>query len=250
MSTLLTQMHGNFVNTEHAMLFLKHNILNDLDDAETMAADQQVATINATLQNLFLEMQKSTPEQPSKLMKIFTTDDGSTPFFNSLSILVDSISQKYLRNHLTKDEKITLITMVTEPFLTIAAELEKGGATYKATYLAIIRKCKDILQNGLDRTVNTHFNSILAQSTQIHQQVQLLLAPLDLFKTNYNDFLKTLTIDDEELTALLNEISDRLTTLNPDVDIKTIQENLLTELKNIQENTKLTDAKKEKLAKQ
>ena len=252
MSILLTDMHQTFVNPEHAQYYLKGNGLDDLINAQEAEASEQVIVITRMLNNLFSEIKKDADGHRSQLVTMVSSTEGCESFFNALSIIVDSISQKYLRNNLSDREKETLLSCIRELFQMIKDA--QPNLVAEAGAVTVITNCKDILQNGLKQTLEAHYTSILQKSKEIEQQVELFLEPIDTFKKAFSDFLNRLVSEDEDLTTLLASLKTQLSNLEPVLEpvneINTVKKALLDAVEKLrvdQEKNNVAPSKREKL---
>ena len=252
MSILLTDMHQTFVNPEHAQYYLKGNGLDDLINAQEAEASEQVIVITRMLNNLFSEIKKDADGHRSQLVTMVSSTEGCESFFNALSIIVDSISQKYLRNNLSDREKETLLSRIRELFQMIKDA--QPNLVAEAGAVTVITDCKDILQNGLKQTLEAHYTSILQKSKEIEQQVELFLEPIDTFKKAFSDFLNRLVSEDEDLTTLLASLKTQLSNLEPVLEpvneINTVKKALLDAVEKLrvdQEKNNVAPSKREKL---
>ena len=192
MAILSPEMQGGFVNTEHAITFLDEHI--DFSLAANQDTDIQVLIITEAIQKILAEIEQDAtdPTKLSSLLPVFETLAGKERFFNGLSIVIDSISQKYLRNHLTADEKKKLIDVIQLPFAALQKRKTLDGVV-AVKHLELIEECEKVLQEGVKKTVEMHYDTIIQQSKEMDQQIQLFLAPEKEFKDAFELFLSVLS---------------------------------------------------------
>ena len=234
----MPDIQSDFVNPEHALLYLGKYV--NFSETHETEADVQVSAITCTLKNIILEMKGVSAQRP--LLTIISSEPGREIFFNSLSMLVGTISQKYLHDHLSIEEKKRLKTVITLPFITLSEakeEIELSG--HKDT----IDKCHVILQDGFKHTAEVHYDSIVQQANQLQQQIRLFIAPSTDFSTTFVEYLGELAIEDE-LGSLLITIKERLNGLDP-VNVFTTQQAFIREQEQIQQNDQIDSTQMKQL---
>jgi hypothetical protein len=253
MAILSPEMYDGFVNIEHAMLHLNDGF--DFSKVQTYSANEQVKAIDETLKKIIDDIVKvsTDSEDQSKLLLILESNGpGRRNFLKGLSIIVDSISQKYLRNNLSVDEKAHLLSIIKHPFTTLsnatATANDKPLISDNPDHLQLMIECQEILQAGLKRTIEAHFRSICDQSNQIHEEITLYLSTQDDFNTKWTSFINSLTnnTDNQDITDYLKSIKQQLSQVNP-TNTDSFTKALGEEINKIQKNRQLQEATKIKL---
>ena len=166
MSTIAPEMRGLIVNAEHAKLYLAYHfpIFRAAQDKNPVL---QVAAISGVLKEM-VGRAKDLEDGSSMISMIQQEDtEGASFFFNGLSTLVDSISQKYLHNDISSEEKISLLEIMKVPFTVLATAIADDHLLKKDFFI----RCQNVLQDGVNITINTHYNAIAQQYEQLHQQM-------------------------------------------------------------------------------
>lgn len=224
MSALESMSQKNFVNAEHAILYLDQLINTLLPPGmslERLSASSIARHITHLLVNIVSEIQN--PSNP-KLGDALRTEEARLRFFDALSMRAELVSQKYLRNHLPEDEKAALMEAIEQSF----AVLDKAQQTMtnlpssegRDEKLLIISECKSTLQHSLKQTVEVHFLWLEQESKELKAQIQLLFYP-ECFSDVWTTCLRELNSD-----PIFSDIANALSTLNP-VSIKTVHARLL-----------------------
>ncbi|WP_133130387.1 hypothetical protein [Legionella yabuuchiae] len=170
MAALTPAMNGDIVNTEHAALVVKRVI--DIPNIQETEPRVIVTAINNALTEVIAQMKEPDGIEPSPLRRLFSNKDLPELFFEALSNLVDSVGQKYLSNHLTEEEKIRLLEILKAPFTTLTKGIEDLGIDEDVNK-NILKRCQEILQTGVKRTVESHYHNILEQAKKIDDQITL-----------------------------------------------------------------------------
>ncbi|ASQ46065.1 coiled-coil domain-containing protein [Legionella clemsonensis] len=236
MRNVAPQMTGSFVNTEHAMLFLRDYI--QLDRLVTATPDRLVKAISNAMQAVTAEMVANRKDS-SKLLKLVQDEHGRKILFDGLSICVDLISQKYLRNHLTAEEAIKLREVIQEPFEVLNIALTGAKGEISEDNQIILRECKNFLQNGLKRTIETHYHSILEQVDELDKQINIALASPEEFQNTFDAFVRNLNVETDE-TGELKLVKQRLQSLQRPVTIEIVKNILSDALDQIRLNDSLS----------
>lgn len=220
-----------FVNMDNISLYLNKYL--NIDQAKE--SDTRVVAITALLDNLLLEMRGNTP---GELLTILSRHTESGIFFNALSILVGTISQQYLDDQLSDDEKAKLLPLIIFPFSMLAAAKHEE---LSADHQVILHMFESVLQKGIKQAIETHFNATLRQSDEIQQKIALFLNPENP-QQKLREFLTTLATDDDRITA----IKARLMEHTPQTPTQ-LQQALVDEIERIRQDDALHPAEKERL---
>jgi hypothetical protein len=230
MSALESMSQQNFVNTEHATLYLDQLINTFLPQSLPSVANQSASAIarhiTHLLANIVSEIQN--PSNP-KLQEALKTKDARMVLFDALSMRAELISRKYLRNHLPEDEKIALMEAIEQSFAVLSkAEeimLSLSAAEGMAEKLSVVNECKSALQSRLKQTVEAHYQWLEQESKQLTAQIQLLFHP-----EGFQDIWTT-CLHELNTNPAFVDITNELMALNPvSMDIVTARLMALSDL--------------------
>ncbi|WP_058448824.1 hypothetical protein [Legionella jamestowniensis] len=222
MVNVAPQMHGSFVNPEHAMLYLRDFI--QLDRLVVATPDTLVKAITNAMQAIIAEM-VANKKEPSKLLKLVQAKQGRAILFDGLSICIDVISQKYLRNHLTIEEATLLRNVIQEPFEVLNTALAGANGELSENNQAILSECREFLKNRLKQTIETHYHSILEQVDELDNQISFALASPEEFQNTFHAFVRNLNVEADK-TGRIGQIKQRLQSLEQPVSIEKVNETL------------------------
>ena len=176
MKVIMPEMQGSIVNIEHARFIISSHFKLPIDSEPR----EQVECITKALLAI-----KNPEPSPLKEM-IASSAQGKTLFQDSLSMLVESIGQKYLRNHLTTAEKLNLLNSIAGLFAALpedAPVARKEEHLDGSFYLVELPKldpflldCKKELKKGIKTTIETYQISILEKSSTLQLKIQSFLA--------------------------------------------------------------------------
>lgn len=221
MAPFVSKMQGTIFNSEHAKLHLsKYVHLEDNPSPLEQARGMQTL--------LSRVIQEATPSRQSStaLFELVNTEEGAAIFSEGLSALVEGISQQYLNNHLTDQQKYELMQAINEPFQILERAI---GNEFLAPSRVKFQAWKAMLQEGVQRTINTHYSLIYNQYMEITERLALFLATPAQFQQAYTEFLEAIPALDGDDVALLASIKERLVAVTP-VDITSVKTNLLHEI--------------------
>lgn len=266
MSDVAPNINGQFLNQEHALLYLREFV--NLDHLLNSSIDEAVKQINILLGQTVNQLLAPHPEQDektAKLVSLLESKDGCELFFSGLSLLVEMISQKYLTNHLTVEQDEALRSVIEEPFhmLSKAKETDNNHPA--------IHQMDKMIKEGLKNTVEKHAQSIFQQIDFIETQISHIeTLPEPHFQDVFNYFIAKLgeganaseglaaipqRLDevsnsailfvDEELDSVLqaNDVSEELTLIQKELEnaspttINDIEKAIDTALRTVLPNT-------------
>ncbi|KTC65659.1 Uncharacterised protein (plasmid) [Legionella adelaidensis] len=192
MSEVSPAMKGEFVNTEHAMLYV-HRFMDISEDAKPSVIVSQLVR---SLQVIIRKIQNSAEDIDPRLSFLLENREVFKAFSNVLSIFVDTISRKYLRNHLSLSDKQDLLRVVSEPF-EVLASADKERIT-NPDHKRIVAECEDILKNGIKNTTEMHFSQLKEELKETFQQLDLFLRSPEYFENVFTEFLQDLSREKNE----------------------------------------------------
>ncbi|KTD27076.1 MULTISPECIES: hypothetical protein [Legionella] len=236
METVAPTLHEDFINEEHALLCLRdyiqfdefakaplHEMVGKITDglAETidkMLESTEVIALSDNDEELErFAAQSDTKPETLKILRLLQNEQGCKIFFSGLSILVDAISQKYLRNNLSAEEYKQLRDVIEQPFILLKAKKKEAAAKqdFPAEYQKIIDQCDDMIQQGTKQTIEMHYRSIIEQADALWIQIKHRLASPEHFNAVFQIFVENLT-KGENVPNKVREIQAFLAEIKPD----------------------------------
>lgn len=173
-----TGSSGVFVNQENAKLFLK-TIIKDPEEIENASPAAALTILSSILENTVNNLLRPCDELDIKAKKLiaYLRDDKENGGFNqvksALNVFVESVSQKYINNHLTKKEKHELRKAIKLPFEKLNAEVEG----LKPEDKTIISNLNQYLKTNLEKTLHQHYSNVKAENELLNEQIQVYLKP-------------------------------------------------------------------------
>jgi hypothetical protein len=205
-STLITPaLGGHFVNLEHAKLVIANSFKGFAE-----ICDASIESQIEFVKDNFTKLTNTNPEG-ERVRTGLSDASVRASFFKGLSILVDSISQKYLRNGLNAAQKSALMAGIKYPFDILTSAIANEAL---ADHRPIFAQCQGVLQDGIKKTIDTYFDLITQQYTQLQNQMTLFLAPPEVFNEKFIAFLTELDTRKGEDVNLTN-IHARLAAISP-----------------------------------
>lgn len=196
---------GHFVNIEHAKY-----VLADSFEGFAESCDASIESQLAFVQDNFTKL-TNTDLGGVRVRAGLLDDSVRASFFEGLSILVDSISQKYLRNGLNAAQKSALMAGIKYPFDILTSAIANEAL---AEHRPIFAQCQGVLQDGIKKTIDTYFDLITQQYIQLQNQMTLFLATPEVFNEKFIAFLTELDTRKGEDVNLTN-IHARLAAISP-----------------------------------
>lgn len=225
---LNTHKNGSFINLEHSQLWIKI-VLNAQENTQISGQITWLTDILAqVIHALNCTPQTSTKEQKD-LLRLFNDSEHNNNFMGALHVFVGSIAQKYLRNHLTEDEKKEIISLIKNllstlqnifPSSEIIHEAESAQKTFIDSIKVTVQEACLAYKNALDSQITRMYDqslvnelardvpSWLSETSILWQQIQTLpeyLNPLEelciefdenhlhkeeQYRTKLNDYLR------------------------------------------------------------
>ena len=207
LDTVITNLEGQFVNAEHASLFLHEQMEFSLD-ADKDELDTLTSKFSIVLRKLF----QGFKDDNVKIKALLDVSQRKVTF-QALLVFVDSISQKYLRNHLPEETKTNLLREIDTIFQ-IVQNFKTGTAADPIN--GIIAECDEMLRSGIQKTANAHYSALVDQTVKIDKQSEYFLAPKEEFASVFARFLKAMHAklsEESEVKRLLQPIYDKLSAI-------------------------------------
>jgi hypothetical protein len=237
LSAVAPEMPHGFVNERHAELFLEES--SQFSRQLSADIDVQWDTVHNSITRMIDEIR--TGQGP--LLNLLISTGGEQKFFNGLSILVDAISKKYLRNHLSSDEKKRLMDIIHFPFQRLAAV--KGQEDCQI-FEHLIRHCEEVLRKGIKQTLEMHDHRLKERWDTLDKKMQYFLASQTLFDNKFNEYIDGLNVSDTFLAQLMEEIKQNLRQVHP-IAIESVKHALTEALLKIEKSEVLNTEQKEHL---
>ncbi|ARG98423.1 hypothetical protein B6N58_12565 [Legionella micdadei] len=233
MEDVAPTLHEDFINQEHALLYLRNYI--QFDELAKAPMHVMVGAVTTALKETIDKMLESTEmltfsdndaeieemasrtatkAETLKILRLLQNEGGRKIFFSGLSILIDTISQKYLRNNLSIEEDKALREVIEQPFRLLKSAKEAAAAREEAfpvQYKQILDQCDDMIQEGAKRTIEAHYNSTIQQADALRAQIGHRLAPAEHFTVVFQGFVENLTKGDnipEKLALIQRQLRE------------------------------------------
>ena len=217
---------SRFLSNEHALAYI--NKLTGFTTAvnATYDYDAMMNKISNALDQIISEMKDKTPNGRiddistiivQKFKDILNEDKSREIFFQALSTLINSISQRFLCNNISVLEKENLLVWMSLQF-------NKLSSAIASTFIfevdkKILKRCQIILQSGIKQTLETHYQSIISHSKHLLQKTMLFLDSPEEFIIAFESFCEAFVNDDGggggEQNTWSREIIDKLSKFKP-----------------------------------
>lgn len=175
-SDVLPQVQG-YVNAEHATIaekiLFKLLGLTDISDKPSLhsvVAQAADALFNG-IQAYYLAKENSASFRNNPVALLLLNTEGKKQVIDNFSVLVDKISQTYLRNHLESDEKMSLFASVQKIFLTfkgLSEELKNDPRVEQE------RPLEEFINTILSRVKQGISNTLMRQYYGLQDEVACL----------------------------------------------------------------------------
>ena len=154
------------VNREHALLSLHHAFNFELETDDTQP-DLLIKKLEQVLTHLIDNFSKDGPENKLK------SEGGIKVAYNFLAFFIDTISQRYLKNHLDVKKKTILLDRIENVFNALDAniKIQKSDTLESNKLIKIINQFKTMLRKGLKNTIEIHYKSLLEQSEVVNEKL-------------------------------------------------------------------------------
>lgn len=188
------RLNGQFVNTEHAHLYLHEAIGFDLDERTDVI--ESTERLKLCLNNLFVAYISG----DNKAQALLNDDRDRRITFEAVSFFVDRLSQQFLRNHLETEEKIALLAIIESMFILFDSSRRDGSPINK-----IIDECTGLLKKAIKDTAQTQNQSLNTQFTMLMKNASYHLASSNQIQQACEAFTRALREQTTEaLVAITN----------------------------------------------
>ncbi|WP_298623960.1 hypothetical protein, partial [uncultured Legionella sp.] len=249
MDSIAPSWGGKFINKEHAFLYLLKNMEFELEN-DDYQPDKLTSALGNGLVKLFKGYSNCHNTDPTDLLQsishnshaLLDSDVERKATFDAISIFIDTISQKYLRNHLSVAVKTNLLAEIHRIFDLL--QNLKNIEVEDAPINKIIDECEIIIRTSLKNTAQTHYSTLLDQANRIDQRLRYFLAPEEQFNEVFKDFITTLELfaaEENDCSHLIRRVINSLTSNqdNP-ISVKQIETVLYDELTHLNDNDTLS----------
>ena len=208
-------IHG-FVNAEHAEMAQK--VLFKLLHIEEAQGEnvKLVDIVNEATQKLFTGIaaadQSAQPSAANEIATLVRTPVGKEKITEALSILIDSICQRYLRNDLPSADKLALLNAIKKTFKQFA-DLEqtieqptKGFHKLEQPIKAFISEIQKHLRESITKKIKQQYNSALLDTDNLITHFKTPSTPLkEKFSALIYGNFPPVTQGDNKEVSLFNE---------------------------------------------
>ncbi|PJE11398.1 hypothetical protein [Legionella sp.] len=218
MEAAVPTLHQDFINQEHALLYLRGFVnFEKFENSLAGMIHATTETLKDTIARMFNSSKESSRASSSSfdgqgLLNLLQEEAGRKIFFNGLAVLIETLSQKYLRNNLSSEEDEALRNVIEEPFRIIQRVKEEIAkqADFPKEYELIINQFDDLIQTGFKHTIETHYASIIQQTDALKAQIEHLLNPPEHFYTVFHEFVIKLPEPDNDTPEELTQVKEYL----------------------------------------
>ncbi|WP_298622417.1 hypothetical protein [uncultured Legionella sp.] len=175
------EVHGdgeNFLNLQHVKLWMTYQL--DGADFFGKSLTEQVEWLKNNIETAFSTENLSKSVAPgSYMIKQLLQKEGNHPLVKeSLSYLVNTVAQVYLRNHLSQEERAQCRSCVENTFKTLA-DATFGTLIKDPTLIELAKSLTVSVQSDLTGTVIMHQNSLLSLANKLSADEKMVLANFD-----------------------------------------------------------------------
>lgn len=162
-------MHGDgktFLNLQHVKLWMADKLA--VSDFFGKSLVEQVQWIKNNIEAAFKteDLSQSVMEQTLMVSRLLQDESNHSLVKESLSYLVNTVSQTYLRNHLSIDERQQCRNCVVNTFQTLA-NAASGGSIKDPVLIDLADSLTKIIRTDLTNTIIQHQNSLLSLANKL-----------------------------------------------------------------------------------
>jgi hypothetical protein len=170
---------GQFLNLQHVQLWMSQKF--NSFDFFNKTLPQQVEWIQHNIENAFkkpnseIDLNSSFVEDENYMMaKLMVNEKNNDLVKESLSFLVNTVTQTYLRNHLSSNEIEICKRCVVETFEVLDKAKKSDNLSPKLVTMA--KSMYENIRHDLTETLVAHQNSTLSLSRKLFQEKKILQA--------------------------------------------------------------------------
>lgn len=162
-------VHGDgktFLNLQHVKLWMA-GILKESDFFDKTLVDQ-VRWLKSNIEAAFKtgDLSQSVVAQTLMVSRLLERESNHPLVKESLSYLVNTVTQTYLRNHLTLEEREQCRNCVVNTFETLD-EAASGKSTDNPVLINLAKSLTQIIRTDLTSTIIQHQNSLLSLANKL-----------------------------------------------------------------------------------
>ncbi|MBL7479244.1 hypothetical protein [Legionella bononiensis] len=231
LDSLSPSLGGQFINKEHAFLYLLKHMEFKVHSDEYQP-DALITQLGNVLNSIFTgyvqALEPKAADMSSSLamhsQALLDSEADRKATFEAISVFLESISQKYLRNHLSLEVKTNLLAEIDKVFATLQ---QFKRQPQDAPINKIIDECDLILRSSLKNTAQIHYVSLIDQSNELNARLKNYLVPNTQFKESFNIFLEQLGLaatEENERSYIIRSVINALKEVSPVtvINIKTV----------------------------
>ena len=231
LDSLSPSLGGQFINKEHAFLYLLKHMEFKLN-SEEYQPDELITQLGNVLSSIFTgyiqALEPKEADMSSSLIlrshALLGSEADRKATFEAISVFLETISQKYLRNHLSLEVKTNLLAEIDKVFATLQ---QFKRQPQDAPINKIIDECDLILRSSLKNTAQIHYASLIDQSNELNARLKNYLVPNKQFKESFSIFLEQLGLaatEENERSYIIRSVINALKEVSPVtvINIKTV----------------------------
>ncbi|CAM3016509.1 hypothetical protein [Legionella worsleiensis] len=243
LDTLSSSFGRKFINKEHAILYLLQ-LGNFEQSAEESQPDDLIRQLDSLLNTILTAYDQAVSAPVDGLASLVLNsqallhnDEDRKTTFEALSLILETIGQRFLRNHLSVAEKSNLLSSIDGIFGTLQ-RFKKPA--HDAPINKIISECESILRTNFKNTAQTYYSSLIEQSNRMLEQLRSYGSQGDQINGTVNSFIagleRSVTPDDEHYPLIIQVIT-ALKAVSP-VSISAFRTALNEQISSIQDENK------------
>lgn len=157
--------HGDggkhFLNLQHVQLWMSENLKSFNFFEKTLV--EQVKWLNVNISNAFKSHEEGENSEEWMLTKLLANKSNHELIKQSLSFLINTVTQTYMRNHISDEQRQACQKCVKDTFEIL--QLCALGNSHPRKDLA--KKVEDVIRHDLTTTMLRHQNSLLSVAQQL-----------------------------------------------------------------------------------
>ncbi|WP_193787174.1 hypothetical protein, partial [Legionella quateirensis] len=231
LDSLSPSLGGQFINKEHAFLYLLKHMAFKLnsDEYQPDALITQLGYVLSTIFTGYVQaLEPKAADMSSSLslhsQALLDSEADRKTTFEAISVFLETISQKYLRNHLSLEVKTNLLAEIDKVFA-ILQQFKRQPQD--AVINKIIGECELILRSSFKNSVQIHHASLIDQSNKLNDRLKNYLVPDAQFNETVRVFLEKLELaasEESERSYIIRSVAKALKEVSPVtiINIKTV----------------------------
>lgn len=197
LDSIVPDYSGQFINSEHACLFLDEQLGYPLNTNTDLIA--QIITLGTGVLNLLLKYQEDEPQ----IKALLDNKKNRAHSFQHIAHIIKKLSDKYLTDNLSVDAKKILLAAIDNVFKNIAhIKLVDSNAVIND----IINECEHMLHQAVKTIAETHYHSLIIQSNQLNAVLKKSLATRYDIHQAFQSFIAALSYITDQETGVLQHL--------------------------------------------